>query len=180
MPAYVDLGTIHLPGSTNAPPASWGTQVRDNFETIVRPPRVRLRRTTNLAIPTGVHTPVAWTTLVRDVDYDGATPHWSSAAPARFFARRTGTHLVTTSCFFNLNGTGQRQIGIRVNGLGERVLGWYSIGSAGSFVGSTISGEVDLNSGDFVEVLAYQDSGANLDIVSVLLPFFAMRWIGPL
>lgn len=32
--AYVDLLTIHNPAPNNSPPASWGDQVRDNFEAL--------------------------------------------------------------------------------------------------------------------------------------------------
>ena len=181
MPGYVDLSTLHIPSAQGKPPASWGLQVRDNFETLAKPPRVRVRRTTDLSIPNAVHTAVAWASVVRDVDFDGTLAHWSSSAPTRFTSRRTGTYLVGFSAFFSVNGTGQRQMGVKVNGsVPERQLAYYSPASAASFVGASVMGEVDLNSGDFIEVYAYQDSGAALAITAVLLPFFSMRWIGPL
>ena len=179
MPGYVDLATLHTPAASGKPPAAWGLQVRDNFETLAKPPRVRVRRTTDMSIPTGVQTAISWTSVVRDLDYDGVSPHWTNTAPTRLTSRRTGTYEVGFGAFFNLNGSGQRQMGVRVNGAGERVLGYYGAGSAASFTGSAVSGEVDLNSGDFIEVVGFQDTGANLAVVAVLLPFFYMRWIGP-
>jgi len=125
-------------------------------------PSARVYRSTAQSIPTGT-----WTAVVHDtVRYDTGG-QWSAGNPSRLTAQVAGTYVITGGLLFTASTAGvQRSSGIRLNGAN-----WLSIGpplaqtfAAGSGAVSVVATVVQLNAGDYVELMAMQDSGGALNL----------------
>lgn len=100
-------------------------------------------------------------------DYDSDSFHDTVTNPSRITIPAgvgAGTYRLFASVSFANNGTGRRRVHFRKNGTTD--IGGY--GSAGSASGGPLFiaayTEVVLASGDYIEVMAYQDSGGNLAV----------------
>lgn len=174
MPAYVDLSTLHTPAAGVAPPASWGLQARDNLETLVRPPRCYLSRTGSQAISHNLATAVSWTTTAWDAGYDGAAPHWTLGDPTKLYIRRTGRYQIGYTYWWVYNAGGvTRQEYILLNGAGGAIAPNITPQGAAAVVASV---EYPLTSGDYIQLMALQDTGAALGQQTP--PTLSVRWLG--
>lgn len=115
--AYVDLNTIHNPATGTAPPATWGDQVRDNFETLNARGKIA-RATTSGTDQTGI---------TAEADVTGATV--TVTTPASRLIRITGIILMN-----GVTNAGTRRLLINKDGstLSGGIGLWY-IALAGAF-----------------------------------------------
>ena len=113
--------------------------------------------------------------------YDNGGLHSTVTNPSRLTAVKAGKYLITGHAEFSVNVTGVRGLLLRVNGA-TYIAGLY-VPSLGAVVNPvmTVATLYHLAVGDYVELVAYQNSGGDLTIrVSLnFSPEFAMQWVGP-
>lgn len=100
-----------------------------------------------------------------DFDYTGAV---TVGASWKFTAQSAGLFNVLVTVGFTANATGIRQIAIFKNGSAVSILG-YEAGNAS--VTSLVSGHthIKLVAGDYIDIRAYQNSGAGLALINSAL-----------
>lgn len=169
---YVDLSTLHSPLGGQRPPAEWGRQVRDNLEFLARPPRCGLIMIAPQAVPTGAWTAIDWA----DEIYDYTTPlHSTVTNPSRITipADLGGVWRFDVNGAFDSNGTGVRGIGLRKNGTGtDSPTHGYVFkpnNGAGNSWADDLGREVEMAEGDWMDVVAFQNSGGDLDWLDATL-----------
>lgn len=158
MPGYKTPITA-VPGYS-LPAADWNAGVRDSLEAVAKPPRARVRRTTNHAIAHNVTTQIAWDTE----DYD--TGLWTPGNAGNFVvpADLNGCYFRLGLCAqFAINGTGARHLSIARNG--SILASFNSMGNATWFVGSVLTVDFYGLTNDTFQAYAYQSSGASLNLV---------------
>ena len=125
-------------------------------------PGCHVSRSTNQTIPTGVETVLTFDNERFDTD----NIHDTVTNTSRLTCRTAGKYVVTATVTFNTSSGGtQRYAFPRLNGTGS--LGYFKSPTFAS-TAPAVSGAqiVDLVAGDYLELLAYQDSGGNLDVLS--------------
>lgn len=130
----------------------------------------RVRRSSTQSIPNNTATAISFTTEVHDTGDD----NWSVGSPTRLTAQKTGSYITTGNLRWANNTSGRRQLQIRLNGsaiIGRIELGPNSVGNADMH----ITAIYELSSSDYVELLAFQNSGAALNVLSATMnPWFAI------
>ncbi|MGI8425553.1 MAG: hypothetical protein ACR2M4_02950 [Actinomycetota bacterium] len=167
-------------GYTDPPPTAvagqtlkavdWNLKVRDNISAAAKPPRARVRRTTNQSIPNNASTVLSFDTA----DYVSDNI-WLVGSPTRLVAPVTGIYSVKGGAQFAVNLTGARLLFI-TKGV-TTIATNHSVGNASWYVGGTVESEINLTAGEYVELLAYQASGAALNIDVAYPVWFAMSLI---
>jgi hypothetical protein len=118
----------------------------------------RLRRTTLQSIPNGTAAAIAWD--AEDVDENVI---FDPATPTRVTIAAAGRYRITAGVQFASNATGDRRLDFLLSG-GVLLAIDARRASGASITSTSISDEVLLSAGDFVEVRATQTSGGALDI----------------
>lgn len=111
--------------------------------------------------------------------FDSDTCHDNSTNPNRLTCKTAGKYLITGAIRYQSNATGYRGASLRVNG------GTY-IGLAGSQAANgqvtqiTVVTIYDLAVNDYIELIAYQESGStlNLEVVGTAVPSLGFIRIG--
>lgn len=110
--------------------------------------------------------------------FDTDTIHDNSTNPGRLTAKLAGKYLVSCSIRWEGNATGTRSVGLRKNGTtfisangSKDVEGNHVI-----VTGSPVI--IDLAANDYVEVIAFQDSGGDLDIIVDTRTTISMAYVG--
>jgi|FLYN01.1.fsa_nt_gi hypothetical protein len=108
-------------------------------------------------------------------DTDGI--HSTSSNTERLTAQRTGKYYIWAGIRFSDNGSGFRQLEVRRNGTTPIASEIRVPVVTGFGYDMTIATVYDLNAGDYVTLVAYQNSGANLNLLAVgnLSPEFLMH-----
>lgn len=123
--------------------------------------RVRVTRNVAQSVGNGAVSAIVWT----GTDYN--TGEWNSGVnPQRLTCSVAGTYHIDCSLLWDLNASGVRYMSIGVNGGGivqETSLAF----SAAWYMGSSMSCDVYLSVGSYVEALVYQSSGVNLNITPI-------------
>lgn len=178
MAAYVDLATLHVPTVGGNPPASWGLQVRDNFDRIANPPRFRIARTTAQSIPTGVTTAVTLNSSQLNAGYSGASSHWTSGTNVTI--RDTGEWLVGYEIRMEAAAAGARLFAIDVNA-GTSFVAVSEMPAAGSgwLVGQAACAQERFSAGAVLKLVAFQSSGVAVNVGTTQPLRIWGRWIGP-
>lgn len=151
--------------STGAGVANWAAQ-----------PACRVYNSTNISIP-GVNI----TVLTFDSErYDTGGLHSTSSNTSRLTCVVPGKYRIFGHCEYTQNGTGIRGLHIYVNG-SLSIAETYVSAISTAHQGMTATTEYALAAGDYVELVAYQSSGGNLDVRAVgnHTPEFGMSWICP-
>lgn len=144
--------------------------------TFPNPPGRRVVKSGGTALPANV-----WTAAVWEAGSSGSsgTGMWSAGSPTRLVCTQTGRHSITAAY------AGCTNLQIRVN-----ASGYPGVPTAGTMVAGVnnmptnsalnlASDEVQLTSGDYVEVYAYSvGSAATGGSVSGYQAHFAMTWLG--
>lgn len=120
----------------------------------------RVYRTTNQTIPTGIGTLVSFDAERWDTDNC-----WSSAQPTRLVCNTPGWYMITCNIAWAANATNQRMISISLNGTIRIARDTRGANPNGLTVQS-VATIWPLTTGDYLEVLVFQDSGGNLDLYS--------------
>ena len=127
-------------------------------------PRCRAYQATAQSIPDSTYTALAFDAENYDVKemHDNTTNNTRITIPAD----GSGTYLITANVFFAANATGVRNVRITLNG--TTVLASGIAVSTGGTTGTSVNATTieQLSAGDYIEVEAYQDSGAALDTVT--------------
>lgn len=128
--------------------------------TLAATERAILTRTTGFDIGTGSLTAVQW-----EVEFfDNATMLDVGGNPTRITIPATGFYLLSAFIPWEGSGTGYRMIGFRKNGAGT-ILGRDIIDdSVGVGDQQTITSMIYLTAADYVEVVALQNSGGDLNV----------------
>lgn len=171
--SYVDLNTIHNPSPGGVAPSAWGDQIRDNFEFLIDPPvcSVAGSGTQNVEHddPTVLNAPT------ENFDNDGM--HSTVSNTSRITAQTPGRYLFMATVRFDDNSNaGVRRVSLRVNGTtligGMQV---HFVSTNGNPVRIQATRALVLSAGDYVEPVAYQNSG--VDILTVHLDEFLAMFL---
>lgn len=150
---------------TGTPPSTttFGIPVSDDLEALAKPARAVLYQTS----ATTTLTNSAWTAVGFDAEtYDTAGGHSTSSNNSRYTAQTgwAGNYRCSGTVMFAGNITGERAVCFRVNGttfVTGSLVDW-SVVPNNTHLSMTSTCDVFLNAGDYVELVAYQASGAGL------------------
>jgi hypothetical protein len=157
--SYVDLNTIHNPTTGGIAPASWGDQVRDNFEFLIDPPACSVRAGSAQSLTNGVTTVL--TAGVENFDNDGM--HSTVTNTSRITIQTPGRYLVSALTRYAVNASGGRILSLFVNGAANHDLtAVMASPSTDSFLSGVKS--FVFVAGDYVEVRATQYTGGALNV----------------
>lgn len=160
--SYVDLNGVHNPATGTAAPATWGDQIRDNFEFLIDPPACSVSHSTTQTLTNNTTTSLSADTEL----FDNDSMHSTVTNNSRITIQTAGRYLLIITLSY-ANGTlGSRAAQFRVNGTTS-----YN----GQFLATTPSPNthtLEMNAtrtlvfaaGDYVEARAYQDNGGNLSV----------------
>lgn len=155
-------------------------QLRDAVKFAFRPPVAMLRRITTQTLTTGTSTAIGFDAEDFDDDVDGVGGHDNVTNNSRYTARYPGVYLISGGVTFAANATGFRLLWFRINGIdinGSLVeLNAVTGGAVHAIGARTI--EQYLASGDYVELIAHQTSGGNLNTSGSTIeqPHMAVAW----
>jgi hypothetical protein len=136
----------------------------DNFWS--NPPKCYAYMTAVQSIPNAAYTSVNLTSELYDVVQAGDSPsHDNATNPTRIYARTTGVYTVGGAVSFAANATGVRSARVIKNGSTATE---YLFNTAQAISGNNTSVvlppvDIPLVAGDYVELQAYQNSGAALN-----------------
>ncbi|MGL5908850.1 MAG: hypothetical protein ACRCZP_02540 [Phycicoccus sp.] len=147
---------------------------------IADPPTAHLLQTLTLSVPNAT-----WTSVPLDVEIvDSANGHSTTINPSRYVCQRAGVYEFGGALSFTINATGIRSGRVLRNG-SAAVLGSVDLRSASSADFTCMSLPISkerLSIGDYVELQAYQTSGASLnldDTVNGAGSALSITYIGP-
>lgn len=157
---YIDPQTIHNPSTGASPPATWGDTVRDDLETLARPPGCVLRAATLQNAPSETWTPIAWNAPADLRDTDGF--HTGVTDVVQIPAGLGGWYDLGGQASWGANGTGVRLVRYTLNGAGDyRLTQGAPLGPSNgtAFAFYTC---VRLNAGDQLRIATWQNSGVTV------------------
>lgn len=155
----------------------FNTNIRDVLNFLLAPPIFQGRQTVAQTLTTGVYAAI---TLDAE-DVDSANGHSTSSNTSRYTAVYAGWAEVNPSASFAGNVTGRRLCKLRVNGStdvsGSDVVMFAGITNTLKVTGPTM--KVFLNVGEYIEAMAAQESGGNLNTVvtGIDQSMMGYRWI---
>lgn len=136
----------------------------------------RVYNSANISVPNA-----AFTALTFDTErYDTNGLHSTASNTSRLTAARTGVYLITGNIFWAGNAAGAlREVGISVNGSTTVFIARALQAPTANAIGLTVATLWTLSATNYVELLAYQDTGGNLNVTALLneSPEFAMSMI---
>lgn len=108
--------------------------------------------------------------------YDDDTMHESVTHPTRITINTAGKYTVGGCVEFAFNATGQRQVGIRLNGTTTIVSDKRNACATGT-TQIPVSTEYKFAANDYIELMVFQDSGGALNTdANDFSPVFWARW----
>ena len=134
---------------------------------------IRVERSTNQSIPNNTWTALSFDTIVSE-EKPATTSQWSSGSPTRLICRLPGYYLINAHVRIAQNATGARGINIMKNGTGL-IANIFSPAS-GFDSHFQVNATVKLDTGDYIEAKAFQNSGAALDAVATSNNLY-IEWI---
>lgn len=158
---YVDPNSVHVPSVGGTPPASWGTTLRGNGETLARPPGAVIARSGAQSISNEAWNTVAFTSAdERDTD----AYHSTVTNPSRVTipAGLGGWYDIGGFFSFTSHSTGNRIVQLLLNGVGTV---YQSIWTGAVANGQTMPMvPLQLVAGDYLEWQVFQNSGGALNL----------------
>lgn len=170
---YVDPDTIHIPASGTVPPASWGTQIRNNQVAFAKPPMCVLTSSGPQSLTTGGASTIVWNGSEL-VDTDGFHSKTVDVDTITIPTGFDGWYNISWWVIFGSHSTGRRFSGIGVNGNSM-----HSISGLPSNTGATHhcgSGVIKLVGGDAVTIRIRQDSGTTIDVADNRVALHLISW----
>lgn len=151
--------------------------LRDDLLWLASPPMAHVYNSADLTIANNTETTLTFNSEVFDV----GGLHSTASNTGRLTCTYTGYYIVTANVKWEANATGRREVTLRVNG--STYVAAEAIDNVGASANSNMSitsGVIALNSTDYVEVRAYQDSGGDLVVVSAASysPRFSIVMVG--
>lgn len=164
------------PGAVGASEVANGSLGTAEFASSI--PSARVTRSFNQGIPNDDEVVLNF----NSERYDTAGMHSNSANLSRLTAPVDGIYLVTAQVQWDVNGFGQRTLGLERNGVvalarDRRVPGTDPVDAPAV----TLTTVASLEAGDFVEAEVFQNSGGNLSVLRIgeESPEFTMTWLAP-
>lgn len=180
MPRTVPASVSESPGNYLTG-ALWNAQVKATMDFLMGSgtngvPRFKGYASTAQSLATGT-TDIAIT--LDTEDYDSDNGHSTSTNTSRYTIQVAGTYLILGTLAFATNATGNRKVGINVNGANARGGTSQSPGFAGNSWCACVATEQVLAVGDYVELAAWQTSGGNLSTGAAtgFGPVLMCQWI---
>lgn len=126
-------------------------------------PAVKAVRSTNQSIPNASATAVSFTD---PEEYDTDSMHDTVTNATRITIKTPGLYRITSKLLFPANATGVRQVEVRKNG--AVITNGFNLLTANSVNSTSPEATYDLQlaAGDYIEVLAYQNSTAALNVTA--------------
>ncbi len=144
----------------------------ENFESDIG---ARVFNSANISIPD-----FAVTTLTFDSErFDTDAIHSATVNPGRLTARTAGKYVIVGHVAFATNAIGDRQVGIRLNGITD--IGVDSRRPISLFTTQfSVPAIYELSVNDYVELRVFQNSGGALNVVASgnISPEFSMMKVG--
>lgn len=162
------------------PASVWNSDVVENVKFLHGPPTARLQRDAAQSLASGTWEEISFDTEVWDTD-----TMWSSTAATKVFARTAGKFLVNVGGFFASSTAGAyRGIGVRKNstsGNPDEVSIFTSLDPQAGFGDGMLacSGIVSLTTGQYVQMVMLQNTGAGLNTSTVasVQPRLSILWV---
>lgn len=159
---YVDLSSVDNPADGATMDPDWGDRVDLNFDAIESPPLAAVHIATNQTISSGGSgSAIQWDTETADTD----SLHDNGTNPERITATKAGWYLVVVQVRWSANSTGRRRLNLRKNGAGGIFVSDNAVGGS-DLTYQRIAWLFDLAASDYVDCVAYQNSGGNLNVQS--------------
>lgn len=145
------------------------------YQWVQPPPACRVYNDAAISIPDNTVTLLTF----NQERYDTANIHSTASNTGRLTAPITGIYDIFGHIAYAANSTGTREILIRLNGATYIAVHDETGPSATLTHQQSISTHWLLNAGDYVELIAYQNSGGSLNVTSTsaYTPEFGMTWI---
>jgi hypothetical protein len=139
-------------------------QLRDAIRFALKPPNAMLRQTSAQTLTNNVANAIQFNTHDFDIDVDNVGGHDDVTNNTRYTARYPGIYAVSGGITFAANATGVRLAWLRKNGVDINSSSVELPACGGGLVTgiATRSVEVYLAEGDYVELIALENSGSNL------------------
>ena len=134
---------------------------------------IRVERSTNQSIPNNTWTALSFDTIVSE-EKPATTSQWSSGDPTKLICRLPGYYLINAHVRIAQNATGARGMNILKNGT-ALIANIFSPAS-GFDSHFQVNATVKLDTGDYIEANAFQNSGAALDAVATSNNLY-IEWI---
>jgi hypothetical protein len=125
--------------------------------------RIRVQRSTDQTISTGVWTAQSFDTVTFESKPPGASSQWSSGNPTRLTCVVAGFYLVIAHTRFYYNATGSRGINLMKNGVSLTANIYQTLATSSDNPHLQIAEMVNLTVGDYMETFVFQSSGGNLN-----------------
>lgn len=166
--AYQDLNVVHNPSTGTAPPATWGDQVRDNFEFLVSTPMCTIAGGSSQAVTTGS----TGEALTGTETIDTASMH--SGSSATITMPIDGKYLLVPRVQFDNGSVNRCRVHLAIEGT-DYIIG--QVPPIATTYGIYISGAMfyDATAGDEAECWAIHDKGSDLNVE---LLEFTVKWMG--
>lgn len=150
-------------GSDVLTAALWNTQVKDNLNTLYKPPACLVRRTTQLT-PFTSGTAVTWEGAIYDTTGPGS-PMFSLASPTRVTIQVTGLYLIDAYIIINSTSTITVPTGlvIAVNGT-TKFNTLLAISGLLPTANQSVATTLSLAAGDYIEAKPSSTTGGTLSI----------------
>lgn len=143
---------------------------------------VYVTRNANLTLGSTVYAAIPWTSAPKNLN-----AMWVAGNPTRLVvpAGAGGLYEISGTAVFSANGNGSRIIHIQKNGATLKYRAGSAPGIATAHTEMSISFPIELVAGDYVEIMAWQNSGGNLDLLGTVTgtesnqPAMTMRRVCP-
>lgn len=151
------------------------THVRDNLNFVYAPPRARVYHNAAQAIANG-----GGVVAYNSERFDNDVIHDTATNNSRLTCKTAGAYLIGATGEFAASAAGVRELQIRVNGATVIDVQRGPNHGAGLVARLEVTTLYEFAVNDYVEVVAYQDSGGNLNLNSGAnyTPEFWMTWMG--
>ncbi|HEY8347331.1 MAG TPA: hypothetical protein VIL07_08665, partial [Symbiobacteriaceae bacterium] len=126
------------------------------------PPSIRITRTSNRSVPDSTPVAIPWQARFPGYNHSGM---WDpgQAYTERIYIPESGKYLVICTVRWAANGNGYRLLAIKVNG-GNNIAKVQEVPVAGNPMYQQVSAMAHLNAGDYIEIVALQNSGVTLNL----------------
>ncbi|MGH7240492.1 MAG: hypothetical protein ACREHG_10590 [Candidatus Saccharimonadales bacterium] len=156
---------------------NFNTEIRDSYLLQLNPPACGLQRTTNLTLVTSTWTAVGFDTLLYDTLSDDTAVQWASGANSKITARCDGWYeCVASARIVTPTSAMEFTAAFRINGTDTWFGGSQNCPSSPVTTQNvTVANLLQLSSGDYVELVLWQDAGSNNTVTATgLTPGFSM------
>jgi len=167
----------------NITAAIWNSDLANNFKWFAHEatggaPACRAFNSTNFSVADNTLTAI--TLNSERYDIGGCHSTVSNTSRLTVPSGGGGIYSIGGSATFDANATGVRLLLIRLNGTTDIGANGVSSASAGGSQQINVSSDFRLAAGDHVELVAFQSSGGNLDVLQAgaYSPEFWFRWVG--